>query len=103
MTDIKNILIAYPPEFLCYEKLKRKIDTYTSQSGEIELVCFDDVNEYVKRCAKEKDCGMTFFSDPIEAVENSTHAIILKIENASLSCVKILKRRIFALRSCLLN
>lgn len=78
MTDRKNILIAYPPEFLCYEKLKRKIDTYTSQSGEFELVCFDDANEYVKRCAKEKDCGMTFFSDPAEAVENSTHAIIFE-------------------------
>ncbi|WP_312271302.1 DUF4326 domain-containing protein [Pseudomonas sp.] len=78
MTDLKHILIAYPPEFLCYEKLKRKIDTYTSQLGQIELVCFDDANDYVKRCAKEKDCGFTIFSNPNEAVENSTHAILFE-------------------------
>lgn len=78
MNDPKSILIAYPAGFLCYEKFKRKVDYYTSNSGELELVCFDDVNGFVARCAKEKDCGWTFYSSHQEAIDRSTHAILFE-------------------------
>ncbi|NMZ65862.1 DUF4326 domain-containing protein [Pseudomonas oryzihabitans] len=93
MKNTKYILIAYPSEFLCYEKLKRKIDNYTSQLGEIELVCFDDANEYVKRCAKEKNCGMTLFSDPLEAMEISNYAIIFEDRECFAELQKNLKEK----------
>lgn len=78
MTKIKTILVAYPEEFLCYEKFKRKIDYYTSKSSEIELICFDDANGYVGRCAKEKDCGWVVYSSESEAIGRSTHAILFE-------------------------
>ncbi|HBO5115038.1 DUF4326 domain-containing protein [Pseudomonas aeruginosa] len=78
MTEIRSILIAYPKEFLCYEKFKRKIDYYTSKSGNVELVCFDDANDFVKRYAKEKDRGYTVYSSEGEAVDRSTHAILFE-------------------------
>ncbi len=78
MNEVKNILIAYPNEFLCYEKFKRKVDFYTSEAGEIELICFGDFNDFIKRCAKEKDCGYTVYSSENEAVERSTHAILFE-------------------------
>lgn len=93
MTKLKRILIAYPPEFLCYEKFRRKIDTYTSQSEQMELLCFDDANEYVKKCAKEKNCGVTLFSDSTEALENSTHAIIFEDKDCFADLRKILKEK----------
>lgn len=78
MIETKHILIAYPREFLCYEKFKRKVDFYTSQSSEIEFTCFDDANEYIRRYAKEKDCGYSTYSTESEAIERSTHAILFQ-------------------------
>ncbi|WP_371229073.1 DUF4326 domain-containing protein [Pseudomonas sp. QE6] len=78
MTKIKCILIAYPKEFLCYEKFKRKIDYYTSKSGDVSFVCIDDENDYLRRYAKEKDCEYAICSLESEAVERSTHAILFE-------------------------
>lgn len=78
MTETKNILIAYPKEFLCYEKFKRKIDYYTSKAGEVELICYEDINGYVGEYAKGKGCGFSSFSSEREAVERSTHAILFE-------------------------
>ncbi len=78
MNDIKFVLIAYPKEFLCYEKFKRKIDYYISKSSEIELVCFDDSNGFTKRYSKEREFGFTTYMSQDEAIDRATHAIIFE-------------------------
>lgn len=78
MSDQKSIFIAYPIDFLCYEKFKRKVDYYTSNPGELEFICFDDTNGFVERYAKEKGRGWKVFSNFLEAIERSTHAILFE-------------------------
>lgn len=78
MNDPKRIFIAYPAGFLCYEKFKRKVDYYTSNSGDFEFVCFDDANGFVEQYASERRCGWTVFSNHLEAIERSTHAILFE-------------------------
>lgn len=78
MTEIKIILVAYPKEFLSYEKFKRKVDFYTSNPGEVELICFEDANDFLQRCAKEKNCGFTIYSSEQEALDRVTHSILFE-------------------------
>ncbi len=54
MSDTKTILIAYPKEFLCFSKLQRKVQFYTSQSHEVRLVAMSDPNGYVNAYAEER-------------------------------------------------
>ncbi|MAL92971.1 MAG: DUF4326 domain-containing protein [Pseudomonas sp.] len=78
MTDSKRILIAYPAGFLCYEKFKRKVDYYTSNSDRFEILCFDDANGFVEKYANNIRCGWTILSSGLECVERSTHAILFE-------------------------
>lgn len=90
MKDKKKILVAYPPEFRCYEKLKRKIDTYTSQLSDIELVFFEDSHSYLMKYAEEKKCSVNYFSDRNIAIENSTYAILFEDRECFKSLRKII-------------
>lgn len=78
MTDSKCIFIAYPAGFLCYEKIKRKIDYYTSNSSEFELVCFDDSNGFVEKYAGDRGCGWGVLTTYLECIERSTHAVLFE-------------------------
>lgn len=78
MSDTKTILIAYPKEFLCYSKLQRKVQFYTSQSPDVRLVAVSDPNEYVSTYAKEQGISFELVEDQAGAVELATHAILLE-------------------------
>lgn len=78
MSDAKTILIAYPKEFLCYSKLQRKIQFYTSHSPDVRLVAVSDPNEYVSTYAKEQGISFELVEDQAGAVELATHAILLE-------------------------
>jgi hypothetical protein len=78
MTDSKRIFIAYPAGFLCYDKFKRKVDYYTSNSDDFELFCFDDTNGFVEKYADNKGCDRTVLSSQLECIERSTHAILFE-------------------------
>lgn len=78
MSDTKTILIAYPKEFLCYSKLQRKVQFYTSQSPEVRLVAMTDPNGYVSAYAKEQGISFELVEDLDDAVEKATHAILFE-------------------------
>jgi len=78
MSDIKTIFIAYPKEFLCFSKLQRKVQFYTSQSPEIQLVVMADPNGYVSAYAEEQGIPFELVGDLASAVEKSTHAILFE-------------------------
>lgn len=78
MTEVKSILIAYPREFLCYEKFKRKIEYYTSKSENIEIIFHTDFNGYTEQYAREKELAFTQYSNAEEAIDRTTHAIIFE-------------------------
>lgn len=88
----KSILIAYPKEFLSYTKLKRKVDYYTSKAGEIELICFDDPNGFVQKCAEEKSCTYSIYPSEDKAVSRSTHAIVFEDRECFWSLRGVLKQ-----------
>ena len=76
MTETKRILIAYPKEFLCYKKFKRKLDYYTGKSGKVELIGLFDENEFSKKGAEESRFDYLYCDNEKEAIDRSTHAII---------------------------
>ncbi|WP_432216870.1 DUF4326 domain-containing protein [Pseudomonas kribbensis] len=78
MSDTKTILIAYPNEFLCYSKLERKVQFYTSQSPEVRLVAISDPNGYVSAYAEEKGISFELVEGQASAVEEATHAILFE-------------------------
>jgi len=78
MSDTKTILIAYPKEFLCYSKLQRKVQFYTSQSPEVRLVAMTDPNGYVSAYAEEQGLPFEQVDDQAGAVEKATHAILFE-------------------------
>lgn len=78
MSGTKIILIAYPKEFLCVSKLQRKVQFYTSQSAEIQLVAIADPNGYVSDYAKEQGIPFELVEDQAEAITKSTHAILFE-------------------------
>lgn len=98
MTDKKSILIAYPTEFLCYSKLKRKIDTYTSKLSDIELVFFEDPNSYIKKYADEKNLITTCFPDYNTAIENCTYAILFEDRDCFKSLREIIQKKSIKLK-----
>lgn len=78
MSETKIILIAYPKEFLCFSKLQRKVQFYTSQSPEIRLVAIADPNGYVSDYAKEQGIPFELVDDQAKAIEKATHAILFE-------------------------
>lgn len=78
MSDTKTILIAYPREFLCFPKLQRKVQFYTSQSAQIELVAMSDPNGYVRAYAEALSIPFQLVEDQADAVEKATHAILFE-------------------------
>ncbi|HEK0202148.1 TPA: DUF4326 domain-containing protein [Pseudomonas aeruginosa] len=81
MSEIRSILIAYPEEFACYSKFKRKIDFYTSNTGEMELICFEDANDFIKKYGEEKGCNLTVYPSETSALKAATHAILFDDRN----------------------
>lgn len=78
MSETRIILIAYPKEFLCFSKLQRKVQFYTSESSEIQLVAIADPNGYLSDYAKEQAIPFELVEDQAEAVEGATHAILFE-------------------------
>jgi len=78
MSDTKTILIAYPKAFLCYSKLQRKVQFYTSQSPEIQLVAMADPNGYVSAYAEEQGIHFELVEDEVGVLEKATHAILFE-------------------------
>lgn len=78
MSDTKTILIAYPKEFLCYQKLQRKVQFYTSQSPEIQLIAMSDPNGYVSDFVAAQDIPFELIEDQAGAVAKATHAILFE-------------------------
>ncbi len=76
MSETRYIFIAYPQEFLCYEKFKRKVDFYTSKSTAFELCYVDDPNNYIKNYAEETQISAALYPSISEATGNATHAIV---------------------------
>jgi len=58
MSDTKTILIAYPKEFLCFSKLQRKVQFYTSQPAEVHVGAMVDANGDV--CGDAEEEGIPF-------------------------------------------
>ncbi|WDH36926.1 DUF4326 domain-containing protein [Pseudomonas chlororaphis] len=78
-TDAK-ILIAYPSDFLSYQKFERKVAKIISSLEKVELICMSDENGFIERFAGENDLKFKVYALEVELIKNATHAVLFQDE-----------------------
>ncbi|MBP0942624.1 DUF4326 domain-containing protein [Pseudomonas alliivorans] len=80
MINDARVLIAYPSDFLSYEKFERKITRIISSIQKVELICVSDDNDFCQRLSREKKVPFLVFQNHATALEVVTHAILFQDE-----------------------
>ncbi|AZD91064.1 MULTISPECIES: DUF4326 domain-containing protein [Pseudomonas] len=78
-TDAK-VLIAYPGDFLSYQKFERKVAKIIGSLEKVELICMSDENGFIERFATENDLKLKVYALEVELVQNATHAVLFQDE-----------------------
>lgn len=82
MTEQKIVLIAYPREFLCYEKFKRKVDYYLSKSDRVQLLAYSDPNSFIKIYADDRNISFALSDNAANDTSRPvSHAILFEDRN----------------------
>jgi len=80
MINDARVLIAYPSDFLSYEKFERKITKIISSIQKVELICVSDDNDFCQRLSRENKVPFLVFQNHATALEVVTHAILFQDE-----------------------
>lgn len=75
-----KVLIAYPSDFLSYEKFERKVTKIISSLEKAELIYFSDDNKFIINYAEKKGLKAVSYIQESEAITDATHAFIFQDE-----------------------
>lgn len=71
------VFVKYPPEFLSYEKFRRKIDFILSKTENFSLVFEEDPNNFVRIYSGERNLSFVEISDFLNS-NGFSHAILFE-------------------------
>ncbi|WLG46738.1 DUF4326 domain-containing protein [Pseudomonas sp. FP1740] len=75
-----KILIAYPGDFLSYQKFERKVAKLISSLEKVELICMSDENGFIEKFAQANNLLITNYAVKSELLQNATHAVLFQDE-----------------------
>jgi hypothetical protein len=75
-----KVLIAYPIDFLSFEKFERKVKKIISSLEKAELIYFADDNNFIKKYAEANELASTKYEKETDTVLDATHAFIFQDE-----------------------
>lgn len=94
-----TILIAYPKDFLCYEKFERKITKIFSHLNHFSLTYADDYNGFIeKKLGSDNRLDEAILANSESYLEKVTHAVIFNDGNSFSNIIDKLKKKGIASR-----
>jgi hypothetical protein len=75
-----KILIAYPGDFLSYQKFERKVAKLISSLEKVELICMSDKNGFIEKFAQANNLLITNYAVKAEMLQDATHAVLFQDE-----------------------
>lgn len=75
-----RVLIAYPNDFLSYQKFERKVAKLISSLEKVELICMSDENGFIEDFARASNLLVTSYAARAQLLQNVTHAVLFQDE-----------------------